>query len=57
MTFPAYDATSISIRDKQALDSAKSALESARRTHLEALESEARSELELAKAKAQIYLN
>ena len=56
-TFPAYDATSISIRDKQALDSAKSALDSARRTLKESLESETRSELELAKAKANFYLN
>lgn len=51
VTFPAYEDTEISVRNKEALDSAKSALESARRSQKEALESETRSELELAKAK------
>lgn len=51
VTFPAYEDTEISVRNKEALDSAKSALENARRSQKEALESEIRSELELAKAK------
>lgn len=45
VTFPAYESTEISARDKEALDSAKSTLDSVRRS---ALDSEA---LELAKAK------
>lgn len=56
VTFPAYEESSISVRNKEALDNAKSALESAKRSQKEALESESRSELELAKAKAQAYL-
>lgn len=55
VTWPAYESTSISVRNKEALDSAKLALESAKRSQKAALESEARSELELAKAKAKIY--
>lgn len=51
VTFPAYEDTEISVRNKEALDSAKSALDSARRSQQEALDSEARCELELAKAK------
>jgi HK97 family phage prohead protease len=35
VTFPAYDATEISARDKEALDNAKAALESARGQSLE----------------------
>jgi phage head maturation protease len=35
VTFPAYDATEISARDKEALDNAKAALESARSQSLE----------------------
>lgn len=59
VTFPAYDATSISVRNKEALDNALSALESARQAHREALESETRSalELELAKAKAKAKIS
>lgn len=45
VTFPAYDATSISTRNKQALDNARAALDSARKKSLD-------SDLELAKAKA-----
>ena len=52
VTFPAYDDTSIAVRNKEALENAKLALESAKRSQKEALESETRSELELAKAKA-----
>lgn len=56
VTFPAYEESSISVRNKEALENAKSALESAKRSQKEALESEARSELELAKAKAHALL-
>lgn len=48
VTFPAYEATEISARDKEALDSAKATLESVRSKELESL----RADLELAKAKA-----
>lgn len=48
-TWPAYDETSISVRNKQALDSARSALDSARKNSLD-------SELELAKAKFNFIL-
>lgn len=48
VTFPAYDATSISTRNKQALDNARSALDSARKKSLD-------SDLELAKAKALFF--
>lgn len=48
VTFPAYEATEISARDKEALDSAKTLLESKRRS---ALESENARILELEKAK------
>jgi HK97 family phage prohead protease len=55
VTFPAYDATSIQARSKEALDSARSALERVRQQTAEAVETdsqeEARGELELAKAK------
>lgn len=55
VTFPAYDATTINARSKEALESARSALESARQQTGEPLESdETRSndehDLELAKA-------
>ena len=48
VTFPAYEATEISARDKEALESAKATLESARR---QSLESENARVLELEKAK------
>lgn len=55
VTFPAYDATSIQARSKEALDSARSALERVRQQTAEAVETdsqeEAGGELELAKAK------
>lgn len=56
VTFPAYESTSISVRNKEALDNAKLALESAKRSQKQALESESRSELELAKAKFEALL-
>lgn len=48
VTFPAYESTEISVRNKQALDSARSALDSA--------EKSLDSELELAKAKFEALL-
>lgn len=49
VTFPAYDATEISARDKSALESARAALESARRSQADAVDTA--DELELLKAK------
>ena len=51
VTFPAYESTEISARDKEALDSAKLVLESAKRS----LDSD-KEALELEKAKLQIFL-
>jgi HK97 family phage prohead protease len=51
VTFPAYDATSISARSKETLDNARSALEKARQQRAEPLES---GELELLKEKTKI---
>lgn len=48
VTFPAYESTEISARDKAALDSAKAVLES---TRSQSLESDKAAELELEKAK------
>ena len=50
VTFPAYEATEISARDKEALESAKKVLDSAKRS----LDSDNKA-LELAKAKAATY--
>lgn len=50
VTFPAYDSTSINARSKEALESARSALESARTQNCEPPEGED-TELELLKAK------
>ena len=47
VTFPAYEATSISARSKEALDSARSALENARQRKAESVD----TDLELLKAK------
>lgn len=52
-TFPAYDATTINARSKEALDSARSAVETARRQSAETPD----GDLELAKAKTQLLLN
>ena len=49
VTFPAYDATEINARSKEALESARSALESVRQQPATSVETE--DELELAKAK------
>ena len=56
VTFPAYEDTEISVRNKKALDNAKSALESAKRSQEQALESERESELKLAKAKFEAFM-
>lgn len=50
VTFPAYDATEINARSKEALDNARSALEKARKQSAKPLD----SELELLKAKIQL---
>lgn len=50
VTFPAYDATSIDTRSKEALDRARAALESAREQTVRSLESDG-NQLELEKAK------
>ena len=52
VTFPAYDATTINARSKEALDSARSAVETARRLSAETPD----GDLELAKAKTQLLL-
>ena len=52
VTFPAYEATEISARDKEALDSAKATLDSVRSRSLDS----DKAALELAKAKAVTYI-
>lgn len=52
VTFPAYDVTTINARSKEALDSARSAVETARRQSAETPD----GALELAKAKTQLLL-
>lgn len=56
VTFPAYQDTSISVRNKEALESAKLALENAKRSQEQTLDSERDSELKLAKAKFEALL-
>lgn len=58
VTFPAYDATEINARSKDALDKARLAVETAREQNAEnSLDKEARSkELELAKAQTEMLL-
>ena len=53
VTFPAYDATEIYARSKEALDNARAALEKARSTDANLLESRAK-ELELLKEKTKL---
>lgn len=56
VTFPAYDSTSIDARSKEALDSARSALDSARQQNANLVDTRAQkneNELALAKAKFQ----
>lgn len=54
VTFPAYDTTEINARSKEALDNARSALESARQQTAPSVDTD---ELELLKAKTQTLLN
>lgn len=55
VTFPAYQATEIQARGEEALESARSALESARQRRAESLESDQQAEqLELLKEKTKI---
>lgn len=55
VTFPAYEATEIYARSKEALDNARSALESARQQNATSVDTGAsETELELLKAKTQI---
>ena len=56
VTFPAYEASSISVRNKEALENAKLALESAKRSQEQTLDSERKSELELAKIKFEAIM-
>lgn len=56
VTFPAYDSTEINARSKEALDNARSALESVRQQEAESVETD-NNELELAKAKFNFYQN
>ena len=56
VTFPAYEASSISVRNKEALDNAKLALESAKRAQKQTLDSGSGSELLLAKAKFEALM-
>lgn len=52
VTFPAYESTSISVRNKEALENAKLALESAKRSKEKTLD----SALELEKAKFEAFM-
>lgn len=56
VTFPAYESTEISVRNKEALESAKLALENAKRSQAQTLDNEGVSELELAKAKFEAIM-
>ncbi len=53
VTFPAYESTEINARSKEALDNARSAVETARQQNARSLESD-KKELELLKLKAKI---
>lgn len=54
VTFPAYEATSINARSKEALESARSAVETARQQRAESVETDNTYKLQLEKAKIQI---
>ena len=56
MTFPAYDATAISARSKEALENARRALENARSLNAEKPVETGIDELALEKAKTKIIL-
>lgn len=55
VTFPAYESTEINARSKEALDNARSAVETARQQSAMSVETD--EELELLKAKTQILIN
>lgn len=55
VTFPAYESTEINARSKEALDNARSAVETARQQSATSVETD--EELELLKAKTQILMN
>lgn len=57
VTFPAYEDTSISVRNKEALDNAKLALENAKRSQKQTLDNVSESDIELAKAKFNFIAN
>jgi len=57
VTFPAYEATEISVRNKEALDNAKLALESVKRSQKQLLDNNSESDIELAKAKFNFMVN
>lgn len=54
VTFPAYDATEINARSKEALESARLALENARQQRSETVDTDSTNEVELLKLKIQI---
>lgn len=56
VTFPAYEATEIQARSKEALENAKLALDSAKRSQQQLLENKSKSDLELAKVKFEALL-
>ena len=56
VTFPAYEDTTISVRNKKALDNAKSTLDSVKRSHEQSLENGESGELKLAKAKFEALM-
>lgn len=55
VTFPAYQQTSINARGKEALESARSAVETARAAEAADVETKAKNSLELEKAKFNFY--
>lgn len=54
VTFPAYDATEINARSKEALESARLALESAKQQRAKSVDTDSTNEAELLKLKIQI---
>lgn len=54
VTFPAYDATEINARSKEALESARLALENAKQQRSETVDTDSTNEVELLKLKIQI---
>ena len=54
VTFPAYESTQINARSKEALDSARSAMEIARQQSVKSVDTDRDLELELLKEKTKI---